>query len=84
MILHYNHIPDNPPQGMILGDFSIHPKEEEILLFPFTFIKVNSLNKINETSYELDCNILNKECVLEFELKKDKNVDIEKDILIIK
>ena len=49
MILHYNHLPNNAPIGMFLGELSKHPEEKEFLLFPFTFIKVNKLIKKNET-----------------------------------
>ena len=83
MILHYNHLPNNAPIGMFLGDLSLYPDEEEVLLFPFTFIKVNELRKINEKSYELDCNIINKDCILEFGLKQLKRVDINNGVIII-
>ena len=83
MILHYNHLPNNAPIGMFLGELSKYPKEEEFLLFLFTFIKVNKLIKIHETLYELDCDIINKDCILEFGLKRGKKVDIKNGVLII-
>ena len=45
MELSYTPKYDDIPQGMILKDFSANPNEEEILLFPLTFIKVNSTKK---------------------------------------
>ena len=84
MVLHYNYFQNNEPIGMILADFSKYIKEEEFLLFPFTFIKVNRLDKINDNSYDLDCNIINKNSILEFGLKKGKKVNVENDVLIIK
>ena len=48
--------------------------EEEVLLFPFTSIYVESLKKIKDKYHELYGEIINKDCVLEFGLKKGKNV----------
>ena len=82
MILNYNHLPNNPPMGMKLSFFSAYPDEEEILLFPFTFIKVQTLNKIDDYHYELECDIINKSCILEYGLKKGKKVRIDNNLLI--
>ena len=44
MKLIYNHNSNNVP----LKEFSIAQHENEVLLFPFTFIKVNYLVEINK------------------------------------
>ena len=83
MILNYKHSSDNAPQGMILGDLSVNSFEDEVLLFPFTFIKVNELKKIDESYYELSCDIINKKSVLEFGLKNGKKIDAKDGLLIM-
>ena len=82
MILKYTHNSDNAPVGMILDNYSVNKQEAEVLLFPFTFIKVNELKKIDETFYELSCDIINKKSILEFGLKNGKKVDIKDGYLI--
>ena len=83
MILHYNHLPNNNSQGMFIKEFSEFKHEEEILLFPFTFIRVNNINKVNSKLYELDCDIINKNCVLEFGLKQNQKVKLNNNELTI-
>ena len=66
-------------------NFSVNPKEKEILLFPFTFIKVKQLIRVDNNylySYKMECDILNRDHILEFELKKDKKVVIKKDNIV--
>ena len=46
MIIQYNHCYYNLSPGIILGNLSYFKNEKEVLLFPFTFIKVQSISKI--------------------------------------
>ena len=85
MVMHYHHERNNSFQGMFLDErFSVNPQEQEILLFPFTFIKANSLKKVKDDLYELDCDIINKDCILEFGLKQGKKVVYKNDVLTFK
>jgi hypothetical protein len=83
MKLIYNHNSNNVPIGMILKEFSIAQHENEVLLFPFTFIKVDYLIEINKKYYKLKGTIINKDRVLEFGLKAGKNVILKNSILTI-
>ena len=84
MILHYYHNSNCSNQGMFLNKyFSVYSHEEEFLLFPFTFIKANKLTQVGDKRYELDCTIINKDCILEFGLKKDKDVVLANNVLTI-
>jgi len=57
MIFKYIHDPNNEiPFAMILKDYS-KLKEYEVLFLPFTFVKVDQLKKIDDISYELECEI---------------------------
>ena len=83
--LHYDHNPYYSNQGMFLNkDFSVNSHEQEILLFPFTFIKANTLEPAGYKKFILDCNIINKDCILEFGLKEDKNIVLANKVLTIK
>ena len=87
MILHYKHNSSNLPQSMNITEFSKNKKEKEVLFFPFTFVKVNSLkevydNSIDDIIYELDCNIIGRNNFIEFDLKKNKNVYLRDGIFI--
>ena len=81
MSLQYEHYYNNEPIGIILGQNAYFPGEEEVLLFPFTFIKVINLEKIDDLFYKMYCKIINRSCVLEFGLKNDKKISIFNDTL---
>ena len=84
IIMHYTHKNDNSHIGMILNDFAEFQNEGEVLLFPFTFFKVNKLIKVDNKFYKLDCSIINKSCDLEIGLKNGKKVCIENGVLVTK
>lgn len=83
LIIKYHHNPSYSNQGMVLNGFSVNQHEEEILLFPFTFVKAHLLNKVGDKKYELECTIINKDRILEFGLKKDRKVVLKNNILTI-
>lgn len=74
MVIYYKHDFKNAPQGMILKDFSVNQSEQEVLLFPFTFFRVGTLEEVNKNFYRLYLTIINRNDILEFELKKGKRV----------
>ena len=71
------------PQGMILKEFSSNPNEDEVLLFPFIFIKVKSIEKKKNDIYKLQGKIINKDNILEFGLRKGKKVILKNEVLTI-
>ena len=81
MKLRYFHNRNNIPIGMILKEFSIAQHENEVLLFPFTFIVVDDLKIVNKKFYELEGTIINKDRILEFGLKAGKKVILKSNIL---
>ena len=81
MILNYKHNDYNSPQAMIISKFSQHEDEEEVLFFPFTFVEVNNLKtdydfEIDDIIYVLNCNIINRNTILENGLKNSKEIYI--------
>ena len=86
MKLNYNHLRTNKPLGMRIAEFSKFKKEDEILLFPFTFIKVNKIENIKVKDYDfiLYCDIINKDSILELGLKEGKKAIIDNNVLVIK
>ena len=83
MIINYEHKFHNVPQGMVLKNYSTNQFENEVLLFPYTFIKVRKLEKVKDNSYRLYCKIINKNSILEFGLKKGKKVILDNQILTL-
>ena len=81
MKFHYLHNSNNMSNGMILKEFSIVQHENEVLLFPFTFIRVDDLFGINEKFYELEGTIINKDSILEFGLKAGKKIILKNSLL---
>ena len=83
MIFKYKHTPGNISPGIIVtnnkgvysGDLlSSHPSEEEVILFPFTFVKITEIklksnNNINY--YEMYLEIINRKTYIEYTLKNN-------------
>ena len=81
MILEYTHYYNNQPIGIILGQNTCFQEEEEVLLFPFTFIKMINIEKINNLVYKMHCKIINRNSVLEFKLKNGQKISIVNNTL---
>ena len=74
MIMNYRHLNGNISPGIIIGDLSYYQNEKEVLLFPFTFIKILNIVKVDENHYKLNCDIINRKSILEFGLKNGKKI----------
>ena len=80
MIIEYKHQPGNISPGIIVRNnkgkdnsyISSNPYEEEVILFPFTFLKIIKITKLKET-YEMNLEIINRQSYIEYTLKD--NVD---------
>ena len=84
MKLKYCYQKNTAPPGIFIGNLSNFKNKEENLLFPFTFIKVNSLKRVNDKLYELLGIIINKDCIFEFGLKNGGNITIKNGLLTLK
>ena len=84
MVLYYKYYPNNVSPGIIVGKMSYFQSEQEVLLFPFTFIKVLSIKKIDLNHYQIFCEIINRKSILEFGLQINKKVVLLNDILTTK
>ena len=81
MIFKYKHKPDNISPGIIISNnrgidgnyLSKHPKEGEVILFPFTFVKINKIEKDKEktNSYIMYLDIINRNTYIEYALKNN-------------
>ena len=79
MIFKYKHDNNNKSPGIILDNneghdgkkLSLFPNEREVILFPFTFARIKSINSesFNEKTIELE--IINKTSYIEYTLKND-------------
>ena len=87
MIIEYKHQSGNISPGIIVANnkgienneyLSSHYKEEEVILFPFTFCKIKKIEKLNkENIYEMILEIINRQSYIEYTLKDN----VEKRIL---
>ena len=81
MIFNYKHEDGSISPGIIIKDYkgkdgqylSKHPTENEVILFPFTFVRITRLDCINELSkeYEIEFDIINRNNYIEYRLRDD-------------
>ena len=83
MIFHYKHTPNNISPGIIIRNFrgkdgqylSSRPKEEEVILFPFTFVIIRNIEpnpkKTKTNSYIMHLDIVNRIDYIEYILKNN-------------
>ena len=77
MIFNYKHNSKNKSPGIIVKDnkasdgeyMSVNPKENEVILFPFTFARITKINKVSEKIYEIYLEIINREVYIEYILR---------------
>ena len=78
MIIKYKHRDGNISPALNIEDFSVHKKENERLLFPFTFVRINSITEKQEKkSYIIDMEIINRKNIIEYDLKEGRKFNIE-------
>ena len=78
MIFKYIHKTGNISPGIILEDkeghqLSEHPSEHEVLLFPFTFVRINSINSDTNNIKIIEMEIINRTSYIEYTLKNNVN-----------
>ena len=82
MIIKYKHSEGNISPGIIIEDkkghdgkcISEYPSEREVILFPFTFMKINNIKQMNNHGgYPpiIEAEIINRKSYLEYTLKND-------------
>ena len=80
MIFNYKHNIKNKSPGIIVKDnkasdgqyISTNPNENEVILFPFTFVRITKINNLvskKEKIYEIYLDIINREEYIEYTLK---------------
>ena len=79
MIIKYKHQTGNITPGLNIEDLSENPGEKERLLFPFTFFRLNKIEKNNnsENSYIFYMDIINRKKFIEYDLIEGKRYNIE-------
>ena len=79
MIFNYKHQPGNISPGIIIKNYlasdgeplSTNPVENEVILFPFTFVKITEIEKIEERIYVMKLDIINRKEYIEDALRDD-------------
>lgn len=81
MIFNYKHIKDNISPGIIVKDnkgvnsgeyLSLHKKENEVILFPFTFVRIKKIEKDKQKGnnvFIMELDIINRNKYIEYTLK---------------
>ena len=77
MIFKYNHEMGNISPGIVVmnlkgkdGNYlSANPSENEVILFPFTFVKITEIKSINNNTYEMYLDIINRKEYIEYKLR---------------
>ena len=79
MIIKYKHQEGNISPGLDISDLSSSKNEKEILIFPFTFFRVNKIetNPDNINSYIFYMEIINRKKIIEYDLKEGTRFNTE-------
>ena len=79
MIFNYKHEAGNISPGIIVKDnkgndgkyLSTHKNENEVILFPFTFVRITEIKEIGKNQYEMYLDIINRKSYIEYTLRND-------------
>jgi hypothetical protein len=79
MIFNYKHEAGNISPGIIVKDnkgndddyLSKHKSENEVILFPFTFVRITEIKEIQKNQYEMYLDIINRKSYIEYTLRDD-------------
>ena len=79
MIIKYKHSEGNISPGLNIKELSKSKYEEERILFPFTFMRLNDISKSpdSDNKYIYDLEIINRKKIIEYDLKEGKKYNIE-------
>ena len=79
MIIEYKHEVDNITPALDITHLSNSIYEEERLIFPFTFFRINKIEKDpdKENSYKFYMEIINRKTIIEYDLKEGIKYNIE-------
>ena len=79
MIIKYKHQEGNITPALDIESLSKSKYENERLIFPFTFFRLNNISKKvdNDKSYIFDMEIINRKTIIEYDLKEGKKRNIE-------
>ena len=79
MIIKYRHQNGNISPGIDISDLSDNKDKKEILLFPFTFFRINGIKQKEncKNTYLFDMEIINRQKIIEYDLKEGIKYNIE-------
>ena len=77
MIIQYYHSDGNISPGLFIKNLSDYKEEEELLLFPFTFLRLNNVIQSEPNRCILEMEIINRKSCIEYELNEGKIFNIE-------
>ena len=79
MIFNYKHEAGNISPGIIVKDNKGNDRkylsklidENEVILFPFTFVRITEIKEIQKNQYEMYLDIINRKSYIEYTLRDD-------------
>ena len=77
MIINYKHEEGNITPAINVKGLSSSPREEERLIFPFTFFRLNKITEESKNKYKFELEIINRKKIIEYDLKEGKRFNIE-------
>ena len=79
MIIEYKHEEDNITPALDITHLSNSKYEEERLIFPFTFFRINKIenNPNNKNDYIFYMEIINRKTIIEYDLKERIKYNME-------
>jgi hypothetical protein len=77
LFIQYKYRPGNISPAIDISDMSVYKQENERLLLPFTFLRINSIAKDPYENYIIYMEIINRKSVIEYKLKEEKKYNIE-------
>ena len=78
MIFRYKYEYGNVSPGILIKEESTISTEEEVVLFPFTLVKISEMYFIDDNHAKIYFDIVNRKKILEIELKKNNRFYLDK------
>ena len=79
MIIKYKHQKGNITPGIDISELSVSKGEREVLLFPFTFFRINNISEKpnSKNAFIFDMEIINRKKIIEYDLKEGIKYNVE-------
>ena len=77
MIFYYRYRNGDISPGVSIRNESYISTEEEVILFPFTFVRINKIEMTAQRKVIIHLDIINRNKIIEFEFQKGCRIDLD-------